>query len=175
MEYRGYDSAGVAVINGDGIKIQKTAGKIAALVENLRRAPTKGTIGMGHTRWATHGAPTTPNAHPHLDQSGRIAVIHNGIIENATTIRQALLKRGHLFLSETDTEVLAHLIGVYYEGNLEEAVASALWDVTGAYGIAVICSEEPDVLIAARNGSPLLLGVGDGEYFVASDASAILE
>src|SRR3990172_5753929 len=175
MEYRGYDSAGVAVINGDGIKMKKTAGKIAALVENLRRAPTKGTIGMGHTRWATHGAPTTPNAHPHLDQSGRIAVIHNGIIENATTIRQALLKRGHLFLSETDTEVLAHLIGVYYEGNLEEAVASALWDVTGAYGIAVICSEDPDVLIAARNGSPLLLGVGDGEYFVASDASAILE
>ena len=175
MEYRGYDSAGVAIINGEGIKVQKTAGKIAALVENLRAAPTVGTVGMGHTRWATHGAPTTPNAHPHLDQSGRIAVIHNEIIENASTIRQALLKRGHRFLSETDTEVLAHLIGAFYEGNLEEAVAAALWDVTGAYGIAVICSEEPDVLIAARNGSPLLVGVGDGEYFVASDASAILE
>jgi len=175
MEYRGYDSAGVAVINGNGIKVQKTAGKIAALIENLRASPTAGTVGMGHTRWATHGAPTTPNAHPHLDQSGKIAVIHNGIIENAGTIRQALLKRGHQFKSETDTEVLAHLIGVYYEGNLEEAVASALRDVTGAYGIGVISSDEPNVLIAARNGSPLLVGVGEGEYFVASDASAILE
>ncbi|MGQ0703404.1 MAG: glutamine--fructose-6-phosphate transaminase (isomerizing) [Gemmatimonadales bacterium] len=175
MEYRGYDSAGVAIINGEGIKVQKTAGKIAALVESLRAAPTHGTLGMGHTRWATHGPPTTPNAHPHLDQSGRIAVIHNGIIENAATIRQALLKRGHRFLSETDTEVLAHLIGVFYDGNLEEAVAAALWDVAGAYGIAVICSDEPDILVAARNGSPLLVGVGDGEYFVASDASAILE
>jgi len=175
MEYRGYDSAGVAIINGDGVKIKKAAGKLSALVEKLRIETPVGTLGMGHTRWATHGAPTTPNAHPHLDESGRIAVIHNGIIENAPIIKKALAKRGHTFRSETDTEVLAHLIGAYYEGSLEEAVAAALWDVEGAYGIAVISADEPDLLVAARNGSPLLIGVGDGEYFVASDASAILE
>jgi glutamine---fructose-6-phosphate transaminase (isomerizing) len=179
MEYRGYDSAGIAVINGAGIKVAKAAGKLAALADRLKEAAPAGTVGVGHTRWATHGAPNTPNAHPHLDQSGRIAVIHNGIIENAATIRKALLKRGHTFQSETDTEVLAHLIGEYYAGapagGLEEAVAGALRDVDGAYGIAVVCSEEPDTVVAARNGSPLLVGVGDGEYFVASDASAILE
>ena len=175
MEYRGYDSAGVAVINGGGIKVRKAAGKLSALVDKLRIETPKGTVGVGHTRWATHGAPTTPNAHPHLDQSGRIAVIHNGIIENAGHIRKALENRGHAFKSETDTEVLAHLIGAYYDGNLEQAVAGALWDVDGAYGIAVLSADEPDTLIAARNGSPLLVGVGDGEYFVASDASAILE
>jgi len=175
MEYRGYDSAGVAVLNGGGIKVRKAAGKLSALVDQLRAETPSGTVGVGHTRWATHGAPTTPNAHPHLDQSGRIAVIHNGIIENAAVIRKALEKRGHVFKSETDTEVLAHLIGAYYEGNLEQAVAGALWDVEGAYGIAVISADEPDTLVAARNGSPLLVGVGDGEFFVASDASAILE
>jgi glucosamine--fructose-6-phosphate aminotransferase (isomerizing) len=175
MEYRGYDSAGVAVINGDGIKVRKSAGKLSALIENLRTEAPQGTIGVGHTRWATHGAPTTPNAHPHLDRAGKIAVIHNGIIENAAHIRQVLERRGHTFSSETDTEVLAHLIGVYYGGNLERAVEQALWDIDGAYGIAVISADEPDTLVAARNGSPLLLGVGDGEYFVASDASAILE
>ena len=175
MEYRGYDSAGVAVLNGGGIKVRKAAGKLSALVDKLRTETPIGTVGVGHTRWATHGAPTTPNAHPHLDQSGRIAVIHNGIIENAAVIRKALEKRGHNFKSETDTEVLAHLIGAYYEGNLEQAVAGALWDIEGAYGIAVISSDEPNTLVAARNGSPLLVGVGDGEYFVASDASAILE
>ncbi len=175
MEYRGYDSAGVAVLNGNGIKVRKAAGKLSMLVEKLRADSPVGTLGIGHTRWATHGAPTTPNAHPHLDQSGRIAVIHNGIIENASGIRKALEKRDHTFTSETDTEVLAHLIGAYYEGNLEQAVAAALGDVEGAYGIAVISADEPDVLVAARKGSPLLVGVGDGEYFVASDASAILE
>jgi glucosamine--fructose-6-phosphate aminotransferase (isomerizing) len=175
MEYRGYDSAGLAVLNGAGIKVKKAAGKLSALVEKLRTENPQGTVGIGHTRWATHGAPNTPNAHPHLDQAGKIAVIHNGIIENAAVIKKALEKRGHTFSSETDTEVLAHLIGAYYEGNLEEAVAAALWDVEGAYGIAVISADEPDVIVAARNGSPLLVGVGDGEYFVASDASAILE
>jgi len=175
MEYRGYDSAGVAVINGNGIKVRKAAGKLSALVEDLRGETPQGTLGVGHTRWATHGAPTTPNAHPHLDKTGRIAVIHNGIIENAAHLRQVLERRGHTFKSETDTEVLAHLIGVYYGGNLERAVEQALWDIEGAYGIAVICAEEPNTLVAARNGSPLLVGVGDGEYFVASDASAILE
>ena len=175
MEYRGYDSSGIAVINGNGVKVRKAAGKLSALVDRLKGDTPEGTVGVGHTRWATHGAPTTPNAHPHLDQSGRIAVIHNGIIENAGTIRKALEKHGHTFNSETDTEVLAHLIGEYYTNDLEEAVASALWDVEGAYGIAVICSDEPNTLVAARKGSPLLVGVGDGEYFVASDASAILE
>ena len=175
MEYRGYDSAGVAIINGTGLKVRKAAGKLSALVGELKGNTPRGTLGIGHTRWATHGAPTTPNAHPHLDQQGRIAVIHNGIIENATAIRKALLQRGHTFTSETDTEVLAHLIGELYRGDLEEAVAAALRDVDGAYGIAVISEDEPDVIVAARNGSPLLVGVGEHEWFVASDASAILE
>ena len=155
MEYRGYDSAGVAVLNGGGIKVRKAAGKLSVLVDKLRtETPERHRGAWGHTRWATHGAPTTPNAHPHLDQSGRIAVIHNGIIENAAVIRKALEKRGHNFKSETDTEVLAHLIGAYDEGNLEQAVAGALWDIEGAYGIAVISSDEPNTLVAARNGSP---------------------
>ncbi len=175
MEYRGYDSAGLAIINGDGIKVRKAAGKLSALVDQLKDDTPKGTLGIGHTRWATHGAPTTPNAHPHTDQKGDIAVIHNGIIENAAAIKKALTKRGHEFRSETDTEVLAHLIGEYYDGSLEEAVASALRDVEGAYGIAVISAREPDVIIAARKGSPLLVGVGDEEFFVASDAAAVLE
>ena len=175
LEYRGYDSAGVAVINGGGVKVRKAAGKLSVLRDLLKNETPEGTIGIGHTRWATHGAPTTPNAHPHLDGTGKIALIHNGIIENAGTIKTLLVQRGHTFTSETDTEVLAHLVGEYYRGSLEEAVASALRDVQGAYGIAVICVDEPDVLVAARNGSPLLVGVGEKEWFVASDASAILE
>ena len=176
MEYRGYDSAGIAVINGEGIKVRKAAGKLAILSEQLKNGGKPlGTVGIGHTRWATHGAPTTPNAHPHLDKTGRIALIHNGIIENASAIRTLLTRRGHVFQSETDTEVLAHLVGEFYDGSLEEAVAAALRDIEGAYGIAVICADEPDVLVAARNGSPLLLGIGEDEFFVASDASAILE
>ena len=176
MEYRGYDSAGIAVINGEGIKVRKAAGKLAILSEQLKNGGKPlGTVGIGHTRWATHGAPTTPNAHPHLDKTGRIALIHNGIIENASAIRTLLTRRGHVFQSETDTEVLAHLVGELYDGSLEEAVAAALRDIEGAYGIAVICADEPDLLVAARNGSPLLLGIGEKEFFVASDASAILE
>ena len=176
LEYRGYDSAGIAVVNGRGLKIMKAAGKLSALEGELEEKMPQGTVGIGHTRWATHGAPTTLNAHPHTDQSGRIAVIHNGIIENSGAIRKALEQRGHTFKSETDTEVLAHLVGEFYQGNnLEEAVASALRDVEGAYGLAFISSEEPGVLVAARNGSPLLVGVGDKEYFVASDASPLLQ
>jgi glucosamine--fructose-6-phosphate aminotransferase (isomerizing) len=175
MEYRGYDSAGIAVINGDGLTVRKAAGKLGVLAEELvGNAPT-GRVGIGHTRWATHGAPTTPNAHPHVDKSGRIAVIHNGIIENANDLRKALVARGHEFTSQTDTEVLAHLIGEFYDGNLEEAVAAALRDVDGAYGICVISADEPDVLVAARNGSPIILGIGDDEYLVASDQSALVE
>jgi glucosamine--fructose-6-phosphate aminotransferase (isomerizing) len=175
LEYRGYDSAGLAIINGGGVKLRKAAGKLSVLRDQLKDDKPEGTVGIGHTRWATHGAPTTPNAHPHLDKSGRIALIHNGIIENATAIRTLLLKRGHQFTSETDTEVLAHLIGEYYQGSLEEAVASALRDVQGAYGIACVSADEPNLVVAARNGSPLLVGVGEHEYFIASDASAILE
>jgi glucosamine--fructose-6-phosphate aminotransferase (isomerizing) len=175
MEYRGYDSAGIAVVNGDGLAVRKAAGKLGVLADELGDDAPTGTLGIGHTRWATHGAPTTPNAHPHVDQSGRIALIHNGIIENANDLRKALAARGHVFVSETDTEVLAHLIGALYEGNLEEAVAAALRDVDGAYGIAVISMDEPDTLVAARNGSPIILGIGDGEFLVASDQSAILE
>ncbi len=175
LEYRGYDSAGVAVINGNGVKVRKAAGKLSVLRDLLKNDAPEGTVGIGHTRWATHGAPTTPNAHPHLDATGKIALIHNGIIENASAIKTLLVQRGHTFTSETDTEVLTHLVGEYYRGSLEEAVASALRDVQGAYGIAVVSADEPDVLIAARNGSPLLVGVGEKEWFVASDASAILE
>ena len=174
LEYRGYDSSGIAVVNGAGLTVMKQAGKLSALEKQLEGAMPKGSLGIGHTRWATHGAPTTPNAHPHTDQTGRIALIHNGIIENSSAIRRALEQRGHTFKSETDTEVLAHLVGECYNGNIEEAVAQALREVDGAYGIAVICSEEPDVLVAARKGSPLLVGVGENEWFVASDASAIL-
>jgi glucosamine--fructose-6-phosphate aminotransferase (isomerizing) len=175
MEYRGYDSAGIAVINGDGLTVRKAAGKLGVLAQELAGNAPTGRVGIGHTRWATHGAPTTPNAHPHVDQSGRIAVIHNGIIENANDLRKALVARGHEFTSQTDTEVLAHLIGEFYAGNLEEAVAAALRDVDGAYGICVISADEPDVLVAARNGSPIILGIGDDEYLVASDQSALVE
>ncbi len=174
MEYRGYDSAGLAVVNG-GLTIVKAAGKLSMLEQQLDGQSPEGTLGIGHTRWATHGAPNTINAHPHTDQSGKIAIIHNGIIENSRAIRTALEQRGHGFTSQTDTEVLAHLIGELYNGSLEEAVAAALREVDGAYGIAVISSDEPDVIVAARNGSPLLVGVGEDEYFVASDASAVLE
>src|SRR6476620_4509512 len=175
LEYRGYDSAGIAVVNGHGLKIMKAAGKLSGLEGELNQDLPQGTIGIGHTRWATHGAPTTTNAHPHTDQSGRIAVIHNGIIENSGAIRKALEQRGHTFKSDTDTEVLAHLVGEFYHGNLEDAVASALRDVEGAYGLAFISSDEPGVIVAARNGSPLLVGVGENEFFVASDASPLLQ
>ena len=175
MEYRGYDSAGLAVVNGHGLVIEKAAGKLGQLEEKVKHRLPEGTLGIGHTRWATHGAPTTGNAHPHTDENGRIALIHNGIIENAGAIRTLLQKRGHTFRSETDTEVLAHLIGTLYQGDLEEAVAAALREVDGAYGIAVVSADEPDVIVAARKGSPLIVGVGEGEFFVASDAAALLE
>ena len=174
LEYRGYDSSGIAILNGRGLVVQKQAGKLSVLEQQLKEYTPQGTLGIGHTRWATHGPPTSTNAHPHTDQSGKIALIHNGIIENAGAIKQLLKARGHEFKSETDTEVLAHLVGLHYSGNLEEAVAQAQREVEGAYGIAVIAEGEPDTLVAARKGSPLLVGVGDGEWFVASDASAIL-
>lgn len=174
LEYRGYDSAGVAIMNGAGVKTVKEAGKIAKLESLLVSAPVEGTTGIAHTRWATHGPPNQKNAHPHMSQDGTIAVVHNGIIENATVLKQMLEGRGYAFTSDTDTEVLAHLIEECFDGNLEDAVLEALWQVEGTYGIAVISSVDAHKIVAARKGSPLLLGLGDKENFIASDVSAIL-
>ena len=175
LEYRGYDSAGVAVLNGHGVETRKAAGKIARLEAALASSPIDGHMGIAHTRWATHGAPNECNAHPHTDCKNNIAVVHNGIIENSTALKAHLVSRGHKFVSETDTEVLAHLIEEAFDGSLEDAVIEALWQVEGTYGIAVVSGEDPDKIVAARKGSPLLIGLGDGEYYVASDASAILQ
>ncbi|MBL0172811.1 MAG: glutamine--fructose-6-phosphate transaminase (isomerizing) [Gemmatimonadaceae bacterium] len=174
LEYRGYDSAGVAIMNGKGVETRKAAGKISRLESVIDANPPRGTLGIGHTRWATHGPPTEGNAHPHVSTDRSIAVVHNGIIENATVLKAGLEARGFVFTSDTDTEVLAHLIEAAYAGNLEAAVIEALRQVEGTYGIAVISSKEKDKIVAARKGSPLLVGLGDGEYFIASDASAIL-
>ena len=174
MEYRGYDSAGVAVMNGGGVETRKAAGKISELERALATSPVDGDLGIGHTRWATHGVPNEGNAHPHIDCKGDIAVVHNGIIENSGTLKQGLQARGHRFTSDTDTEVIAHLIEEAFDGNLEDAVIEALWQIEGTYGIAVVSSRDRDKIVAARKGSPLLIGLGDGEYYVASDVSAIL-
>jgi glucosamine--fructose-6-phosphate aminotransferase (isomerizing) len=174
LEYRGYDSAGVAIMNGGGVETRRAAGKIARLESVIASDPPHGTLGIAHTRWATHGPPNEQNAHPHVSQNGKIAVVHNGIIENATALKAGLEARGYVFKSDTDTEVLSHLIETAYAGNLEAAVIEALRQVDGTYGIAVISSDEKDKIVAARKGSPLLVGIGDGEFFVASDASAIL-
>jgi glucosamine--fructose-6-phosphate aminotransferase (isomerizing) len=174
MEYRGYDSAGVAVMNGKGVETRKAAGKIAELEAALSTSPVEGDLGIGHTRWATHGVPNECNAHPHLDCKGHVAVVHNGIIENSGTLKTGLVARGHKFVSETDTEVIAHLIEDAFDGSLEDAVIEALWQIEGTYGIAVVSSLDKNKIVAARKGSPLLIGLGDGEYYVASDVSAIL-
>lgn len=174
LEYRGYDSAGVAVYNGETLETRRAAGKIAKLELALAADPVTGTVGIAHTRWATHGPPTERNAHPHLSTDESVAVVHNGIIENANVLRTQLTELGHTFRSDTDTEVIAHLVQELYEGSLEEAVIGALRKVEGTYGIAVVSSRDPAKIVAARKGSPLLIGVGDGEYFLASDASAIL-
>jgi len=174
LEYRGYDSAGVAVLNGRGLVVEKAAGKIAVLEGRLESANPKGSLGIAHTRWATHGEPNTVNAHPHVDCDGNIAVVHNGIIENYVTLKKALVQEGHRFTTDTDTEVLAHLIEKYFEGNLERAVAAALQHVTGTYGIAVISSADPGKIVGARHGSPLVVGICDSEYILASDVSAII-
>jgi glucosamine--fructose-6-phosphate aminotransferase (isomerizing) len=174
MEYRGYDSAGVAVMNGSGVETRKAAGKISELEHALATSPVTGDTGIGHTRWATHGVPNECNAHPHIDCKGNIAVVHNGIIENSGTLKQGLQARGHKFRSDTDTEVIAHLIEEAFDENLEDAVIEALWQIEGTYGIAVVSGKDKNKIVAARKGSPLLVGLGDGEYYVASDASAIL-
>ena len=178
LEYRGYDSAGLVVIGDDQLHLLKKAGKVSVLESEVDDHVLNGTVGMAHTRWATHGEPNDINAHPHTDQDGKIALIHNGIIENYNVLKQVLEKDGVTFQSETDSEVLVQLISkIYYTDGLSfpEAVQAALQEVVGAYGIVVICKDEPEIMVAARHGSPLVLGVGEGEYFVASDASPIIE
>ena len=177
LEYRGYDSAGIATIHDGSLDIRKAAGKIVELEGRLEESPLVGSHGIGHTRWATHGAPTTINAHPHTDDTDRVALVHNGIIENHDVLRTKLEELGHEFRSETDTEVLCHLIEELFDGNLEDAVAEALSHVEGAYGIAVIHADEPGKIVVARNGSPLLIGVGENgerEMFAASDVAAVV-
>src|SRR5215510_10148952 len=182
LEYRGYDSAGIAVCgNGDGLQIRRAEGKLRNLEEVIRLKPLDGTYGIGHTRWATHGRPTEENAHPHRDCTGKIVVVHNGIIENYVTLKKKLAEEGHRFTTETDTEVVAHLIEKNFlqTGNghrlaLEEAVRKAVTQLTGVFALAVISVEEPNKIVAARNGPPAVIGLGKDEYFVASDVPAIL-
>lgn len=174
LEYRGYDSAGVALLSDGRIKVVKTAGKIRDLENLIKGEDLLGSIGIGHTRWATHGSPNDVNAHPHVDVTGRFALVHNGIIENYKEIKHELQLEGIRFSSETDTEVIVQLISKYYSNSLEEAVAKALKRLDGSYAIAVISTEEPRKLVAARYGSPLVLGIGEGETFLASDVPAIL-
>jgi glutamine---fructose-6-phosphate transaminase (isomerizing) len=176
LEYRGYDSAGLSVQVNGRLETRKAAGKIAELEKQLKSGgEPQGTVGIAHTRWATHGPPTTVNAHPHTDESSEFAVVHNGIIENAGTLRRKLEEVGHTFTSETDTEVIVHLVEAAFDGNLEEAVRAALQQVEGAYGIAVMSSRDPNKIVVARRGSPLLLGIGtNGELYVASDVAAVL-
>jgi len=174
LEYRGYDSAGLAVLNGHGLETRKLAGRVAVLGDAVAREPVAGACGIAHTRWATHGAPTARNAHPHGDCTGTIALVHNGIIENADVLRAYLARAGHRLVTETDTETLVHLIEDAPGDTLEERVRAALQHVVGTYGLAVLSAGEPGKIVAARRGSPVLLGVGDGELFVASDASAVV-
>jgi glucosamine--fructose-6-phosphate aminotransferase (isomerizing) len=179
LEYRGYDSAGLAIIDDERVVVSKSPGKVSSLNDRARGewSPerfARSTMGIAHTRWATHGPPTEINAHPHLDQSGEVALVHNGIIENYRSLRARLEGRGHHFYSETDTEVLAHLIGDCDKGDLFQAVCDALHQVEGTFGIAVLSAREPEKIITARRGSPIVIGVGDGETIIASDAAAIL-
>jgi len=174
LEYRGYDSAGVAIIEDGQLVVAKQAGKISKLEEVTNLTDYKSTMGIGHTRWATHGEPTTLNAHPHTNGPEDIAIIHNGIIENFSVLKSTLENKGHQFRSDTDTEVVAHLIHEFYQGDFEEAFRLALSELTGAYGFAVISKHEPDKIYVARQGSPLVVGLGDGENFLASDVSAIV-
>jgi len=182
LEYRGYDSAGIAVCgNGEGLQIRRAEGKLRNLEEVIRLKPLDGTYGIGHTRWATHGRPTEENAHPHRDCSGRVVVVHNGIIENYVALKRKLIEEGHRFTTETDTEVIAHLVEKYFlksanghHPSLEEAVRKAVGQLTGVFALAVIAVDEPNKIVAARNGPPAVIGLGKDEYFVASDVPAIL-
>ncbi len=175
LEYRGYDSAGIAVLNNNEIKVEKQVGKIKDLQEHIWGKDIPGNIGLAHTRWATHGPPSIENAHPHLSQNATIAVVHNGIIENYSTLKEKLIEKGYKFISQTDTEVIAHLIEDLYNGDILDTVLNVAKMIEGAYAIAIISTEEPDKIVCLRKGSPLILGIGEGENFLASDIPAILE
>jgi glucosamine--fructose-6-phosphate aminotransferase (isomerizing) len=173
LEYRGYDSAGIAFFKEGGLQLTKKKGRLTEMVKSLGDYPSTN-LGIGHTRWATHGVPSDRNAHPHLDCSGRIALVHNGIIENYASLRKQLMLEGHDFISETDTEVIVHLVEKYYHGSLESAVRETLQDLHGSFALAVICADEPDKIVAAKKDSPLVVGIGAGENYLASDIPAIL-
>jgi len=175
LEYRGYDSAGVAILSGNEISVAKCKGRLSALEERLQRSPVTGTLGIGHTRWATHGEPNDINSHPHLSTSGKIAVVHNGIIENYIKLKEFLQGEGFNFVSDTDTEVVAHLVEYHYKGDLVKAVIDTVNEIEGSYALGVICSDCDEHFVAARKDSPLIVGLGKGENFIASDIPAILE
>jgi glucosamine--fructose-6-phosphate aminotransferase (isomerizing) len=176
LEYRGYDSAGIAVCRADGtLDVRRASGKLRNLEELLRADPIEGNFGIGHTRWATHGRPTEENAHPHRDCTGDIVVVHNGIVENFLPLKEQLIREGHVFKTQTDTEVIAHLVEKHYTANLEAAVRAALLEISGVYALVAICRKEPGTIVAARLGPPVVIGLGDGEFFVASDVPALLE
>ena len=175
LEYRGYDSAGIAVFTDEGLRVRKSQGRLAVLEEKLQSVPLNGSIGIGHTRWATHGKPSDENAHPHTDGKLNISVVHNGIIENYISIKESLIAKGYSFTSETDTEVIAHLLADLYDGDIVSTVRKAVRQMRGAYALAVLCGDEPDKLVAVRLASPLIIGVGEGENFIGSDIPAILE
>src|SRR5262249_36264192 len=175
LEYRGYDSAGIALVDEDGdLFVEKKAGKLSNLATAIAERTPHAAVGLAHTRWATHGRPNDLNAHPHVDCTGRITVIHNGIIENFRELRDGLAERGHTLTSETDTEAIAHLVEEAYDGDIADAVRSALRQLEGAYALAVLHRDEPERIVGARKDVPLIVGVGDGENFLASDVSAIL-
>ena len=175
LEYRGYDSAGLAVYCDDEqLAIRRAQGKLRNLEEAIRMNPVDGSFGIGHTRWATHGRPTEENAHPHRDCNGDIVVVHNGIVENYLALKQQLQHEGHVFKTETDTEIIAHLVEKHFDGNLEEAVRAAVKELTGVFALAVISRTDPNKIVAARFGPPVVIGIGDNEYFVATDVPAIL-
>ncbi|HEX4229433.1 MAG TPA: glutamine--fructose-6-phosphate transaminase (isomerizing) [Bryobacteraceae bacterium] len=175
LEYRGYDSAGIAVMNGNQkLEIRRASGKLRNLEEAIRAKPLAGSYGIGHTRWATHGRPTEENAHPHRDCTGEIVVVHNGIVENYLALKKQLAEEGHQFKTETDTEIIAHLIEKYFKGNLESAVREAVKQLTGVFAISVVASGDPNKIVSARQGPPVVIGLGDHEFFVASDVPAIL-
>jgi glucosamine--fructose-6-phosphate aminotransferase (isomerizing) len=175
LEYRGYDSAGIAVFTGQGLEVTKTVGRLVNLENRLSGEPLRGTVGIGHTRWATHGKPSDLNSHPHTDNSLKFSVVHNGIIENYLELKEELMLQGHRFLSETDTEVISHLISVEYDGDIVKAVQRAVKKMRGAFALGVLTEFEPDRLVAVRYASPLIIGIGEGEKYIASDIPAILE